>query len=84
MRLPSTDPGPAGRAARLRGLTVKWLGHSTFLLASPKGVRVLFDPFVTNNPSCPAGAKRIGAIDLILITHGHSDHCEDAAGIGRD
>jgi L-ascorbate metabolism protein UlaG (beta-lactamase superfamily) len=84
MRLPSTDPGPAGRAARLRGLTVKWLGHSTFLLASPKGVRVLFDPFVTNNPSCPAGAKRIGAIDLILITHGHSDHCEDAAGIGRE
>ena len=32
---------------------ITWLGHSTFVMTSPKGVRVLFDPFVTNNPSCP-------------------------------
>ena len=50
----------ASRAA-LRGLKVTWLGHSTFLMTSPKGVRLLFDPFLTNNPSCPPAAKRVGA-----------------------
>jgi L-ascorbate metabolism protein UlaG (beta-lactamase superfamily) len=84
MRLPSPDLNPAGKAARLRGLAVTWLGHSTFLLTSPKGVRLLFDPFLTNNPACPASAKRMGPIDLMLITHGHSDHCEDAPGVGRE
>ena len=84
MRLPPVDLGRAGRTARLQGLSVKWFGHSTFLLTSPKGVRLLFDPFVTNNPACPASAKVIGAVDLILISHGHSDHCEDAPSVGRE
>lgn len=84
MRLPSADPDHVTSRAVLRGLDVTWLGHSTFLMRSPKGVRLLFDPFLTNNPSCPQAAKRAGAVDLILITHGHSDHCEDAAAIARD
>jgi L-ascorbate metabolism protein UlaG (beta-lactamase superfamily) len=84
MRLPSAGPDSVSSRATLRGLRVTWLGHSTFLMTSPKGVRVLFDPFLTNNPSCPPAAKRVGAVDLILITHGHSDHCEDAAAIARE
>ena len=84
MRLPSADSNSAASRAVLRGLKVTWLGHSTFAMTSPKGVRLLFDPFVTNNPSCPAASKRITSIDVILITHGHSDHCEDAAKIAKD
>jgi L-ascorbate metabolism protein UlaG (beta-lactamase superfamily) len=84
MRLPSADASPVPSRAALRGLKVTWLGHSTFLMTSTKGVRLLFDPFLTNNPSCPQAAKRVGQIDLILITHGHSDHCEDAATIARE
>jgi L-ascorbate metabolism protein UlaG (beta-lactamase superfamily) len=84
MRLPSDNAGSVTSSAALRGLGVTWLGHSTFLMTSPKGVRLLFDPFVTNNPSCPPAAKRIGGVDLMLITHGHSDHCEDAATIARE
>jgi L-ascorbate metabolism protein UlaG (beta-lactamase superfamily) len=84
MRLPSAERNSISSRAELRGLKVMWLGHSTFLMTSPKGVRVLFDPFLTNNPSCPQSAKRVGAVDLILITHGHSDHCEDAATIARE
>lgn len=83
MRLPSADPAqfPSGRA--LPGLTVTWLGHSTFLMRSPKGVHLLFDPFLTNNPSCPPAAKRVSRVDLMLLTHGHADHCEDAASLAR-
>jgi L-ascorbate metabolism protein UlaG (beta-lactamase superfamily) len=83
MRLPSADANSVSSRAALRGLRVTWLGHSTFLITSPTGVRLLFDPFLTNNPSCPASAKRVGTVDLILVTHGHSDHCEDAAAIAR-
>ena len=84
MRLPSADANPVPSRAALRGLNVTWLGHSTFLMTSPKGVRLLFDPFLTNNPSCPPAAKRVGNVDLIMITHGHSDHCEDAASVARE
>jgi L-ascorbate metabolism protein UlaG (beta-lactamase superfamily) len=83
MRLPSADADSTPSRVALRGLNVTWLGHATFLMVAPKGVRLLFDPFLTNNPSCPQASKRVGAVDLILITHGHSDHCEDAAMIAR-
>src|SRR5688572_6509279 len=84
MRLPSADADFAASRAVLRGLKVLWFGHSTFMMTSPKGVRLLVDPFITNNPSCPAAAKKITAVDLILVTHGHSDHSEDAASIAKD
>jgi L-ascorbate metabolism protein UlaG (beta-lactamase superfamily) len=64
-------------------LAITWLGHSTFLLQSPGGKRILFDPWVTGNPRSPESAKKLGALDLILITHGHSDHTGDAVAIGR-
>jgi L-ascorbate metabolism protein UlaG (beta-lactamase superfamily) len=64
-------------------LSITWLGHATFLLATPGGKRILFDPWVTGNPKSPEAAKKIGALDLILITHGHSDHTADAVAIGR-
>ena len=83
MRLPSADLRTTASHA-LRGLKVTWFGHSCFLITSLKGVRMMFDPFLTNNPACPPGAKRPGKIDLMLITHGHSDHCEDAATIARE
>jgi L-ascorbate metabolism protein UlaG (beta-lactamase superfamily) len=67
----------------MQTLSFTWLGHATFLLRSPGGKRVLFDPWVTGNPSTPESAKKIGELDLILITHGHGDHTGDAVSIGR-
>jgi L-ascorbate metabolism protein UlaG (beta-lactamase superfamily) len=84
MRLPSADRDRSAPRAPLAGITVKWLGHSTFLVGSLKGTQVLFDPFLINNPSCPLDSRRLGRVDIILITHGHADHCEDAAAVGRE
>jgi L-ascorbate metabolism protein UlaG (beta-lactamase superfamily) len=64
-------------------LSFTWLGHSTFLFRSPGGKRILIEPFVASNPSCPESAKKLGELDLILITHGHSDHAGDAVSIAR-
>ena len=61
-----------------KGVLVKFIGHSTFLIQSPGGKQVLIDPWVLSNPSCPDEAKKIEKLDLILITHGHGDHMPEA------
>jgi len=60
-----------------------WLGHATFLFQSPGGTRIVLDPWMTGNPSSPESAKKLGALDLILVTHGHSDHVGDAVPLAR-
>jgi L-ascorbate metabolism protein UlaG (beta-lactamase superfamily) len=67
----------------MKKLSYTWLGHATFLMQSPGGKRILFDPWVTGNPKSPEAAKKLGALDLMLITHGHSDHTGDAVPIAR-
>jgi L-ascorbate metabolism protein UlaG (beta-lactamase superfamily) len=64
-------------------LSITWLGHATFLVVSPGGKRIVFDPWITGNPLSPPSAKQLGALDLILITHGHGDHTGDAVALGR-
>ncbi len=64
-------------------LSFTWLGHSTFLFRTPAGKRVLLDPWIATNPSCPDPARKVGPVDLLLITHGHFDHTADAVAIGR-
>jgi L-ascorbate metabolism protein UlaG (beta-lactamase superfamily) len=64
-------------------LSFTWLGHSTFLFRSPGGKRILLEPWVASNPACPPESRKIEALDLILITHGHGDHAEDAAALAR-
>src|SRR5688572_17005592 len=65
-------------------LAITWLGHSTFLLRTPGGKRVLLDPWLTNNPSCPDHLKKAPKVDLILASHGHFDHIDDLITIARD
>jgi len=64
-------------------LAITWLGHSTFLLRTPGGKRVLLDPWLTTNPSCPDGLKKPPQVDVILASHGHADHIEDLVSCAR-
>lgn len=69
--------------AESRRLSITWYGHSTFLLTTPGGTRIVTDPWLEHNPKCPPGMKRIDAVDLILLSHGHSDHTGDVVSVAR-
>lgn len=62
-------------------LSITWYGHASFLLTTPGGRRIVFDPWLTN-PKAPAGA-RIDKADVICVSHGHSDHTTDVVSIAR-
>ena len=68
----------------MSSLAITWLGHSTFLLRTPGGKRVLLDPWLTGNPSCPESLKKPGRVDLILASHGHFDHMDDLVNVARE
>ena len=64
-------------------LSITWLGHATFLITTPGGKRIVTDPWLEGNPMCPPDRRRIDAADLILLTHGHSDHSGDIVAVSR-
>ena len=66
----------------MQTLAITWLGHSSFRLRTPGGKELLFDPWYTGNPSFPESARPKTA-DLILISHGHSDHITDAVAMAK-
>ena len=66
-----------------KGVKITYLGHSAFKLISPQGVILLIDPYLSNNPKTLPDQKEIDKADLILVTHGHGDHLEDAVVIAQ-
>jgi len=67
----------------MQQLSITWFGHATFILKTPGGKRVLLDPWLTDNPSCPEAMKKPPKADLILVSHGHWDHIDDLISSAR-
>ena len=65
-----------------------YYGHACFSVTMPLAgsaagrKRLLFDPFLTSNPQASIAASKVKA-DIVLVTHGHFDHLEDAASIAK-
>ena len=62
-----------------------WYGQSAFKILTPTGKVLLVDPWLTN-PVFEKAKNELAAlehVDLILVTHGHSDHVGDAVEIGK-
>jgi L-ascorbate metabolism protein UlaG (beta-lactamase superfamily) len=62
-----------------------WYGHAAFRLVTPSGKVILIDPWITNplNPNGKQDLADLKKVDLILISHGHSDHVGDAVDIAK-
>jgi L-ascorbate metabolism protein UlaG (beta-lactamase superfamily) len=65
------------------GNKITWLGHSTFTVTTTSGHVVLIDPWTETNPACPAALKELPRVDLILLTHAHSDHLGDLLSVAE-
>ncbi|MEQ8701944.1 MAG: MBL fold metallo-hydrolase, partial [Bauldia litoralis] len=73
-------------SARAADVTVQWLGQAAFKITSPGGKVIVIDPFITRNPKTPAehkDLKKLGKVDLILVTHGHGDHLGDTGALAK-
>jgi L-ascorbate metabolism protein UlaG (beta-lactamase superfamily) len=81
--LPVADAGAAGPPPR-----VVWFGHATLYL-EVGGLRILTDPHFSERASpvpwlagpkrlhpVPEEARRLGRIDVVLISHNHYDHLD--------
>lgn len=64
---------------------ITWYGHASFKIQTPKGKVLLIDPWI-NNPANKNGKKHLEELkklNLILLTHAHSDHIGDLVEIGK-
>ncbi|HUE61920.1 MAG TPA: metal-dependent hydrolase, partial [Chthoniobacterales bacterium] len=62
-----------------------WYGQSGFKIVTPGEKTLLIDPWLTN-PVFKKGKETLAAlndVDLILLSHGHSDHVGNAVEIGK-
>jgi len=53
-------------------LTIEWLGHSSFLLSSASGTKILLDPY-TPSAMVDYPTRKVDA-DVVIMSHLHSDH----------
>lgn len=66
-----------------QGTTITWLGHATFVVDSPGGQRMVFDPWLEGNPMCPERYHDLADVHWILVTHGHFDHMGSAEVLAK-
>jgi L-ascorbate metabolism protein UlaG (beta-lactamase superfamily) len=62
-----------------------WYGHAAFKIKTATGKILLIDPWITN-PVFTSGKEELTSldhVDLIFLTHGHSDHVGNAVEIGK-
>ncbi|HEY3183813.1 MAG TPA: metal-dependent hydrolase [Gaiellaceae bacterium] len=63
--------------------SLTWLGHAAFRIESDRGKQIYVDPFLQGNPKTPDGEKSPERVDIIAVTHGHSDHAGEAAALSK-
>lgn len=60
-------------------MKITFLGHAG-LLVEGAGKKIVIDPFLSGNPVATMQADELKA-DVIVLTHGHEDHTNDAPAV---
>lgn len=64
-------------------LEITYLGHSAVIAKLGKTL-VAIDPWLKGNPLCPASLHNPAKLDVIAVTHGHSDHASDVVRVQKE
>ncbi len=62
-------------------MKIKWLGHSSFLITSNQGVRIITDPYRVSRDLKYNEIKELA--DIVTVSHEHLDHNNIAAIRGK-
>lgn len=63
-------------------MKISWHGQSCVQIVTNEGKKIIIDPFITGNPLSDLDADTIES-DVIIVTHGHSDHIGDTEAIAK-
>jgi len=66
-----------------QGVEITWCGHATFRITT-LGHTFYVDPFLKDNPACPAAEKQPKPASFVLVTHGHADHLADVLSVAQN
>ncbi|MGI9533849.1 MAG: metal-dependent hydrolase [Thermodesulfobacteriota bacterium] len=66
------------------GIGIKYFGHSAFEILTVNNKKILVDPWIYSNPSCPEEHKKVNSVDVVAVTHGHFDHIGDLLQIAKE
>jgi L-ascorbate metabolism protein UlaG (beta-lactamase superfamily) len=53
-------------------MKLKWLGHSAFVITSDTGIKLITDPYATDDRLSYGEIKE--SADIVTVSHDHSDH----------
>jgi L-ascorbate metabolism protein UlaG (beta-lactamase superfamily) len=76
----------SGASAQANTAKVQWLGQSAFRITTPAGKVIVTDPWLRANPLTPEEFKNLqalGKVDVLLVSHGHTDHVADAPDLAK-
>ncbi len=65
---------------RVGETTITWYGHAAVEVVTPAGTTIWIDPWLVN-PLSPRGPETVERCDVLLVTHGHFDHFDNAVQI---
>ena len=63
--------------------TITYAGHSAVFVHMGETILAI-DPWLRGNPLCPAALQSPKKIDIIVLSHGHSDHAGDVIRVQKD
>jgi L-ascorbate metabolism protein UlaG (beta-lactamase superfamily) len=64
----------------MNSIDITYAGHSA-VFVEMSGMTIAIDPWLKGNPLCPESLLEPEAIDVIALTHGHSDHASDVVRV---
>lgn len=62
-------------------MKIKWLGHSSFLVTTEEGVKIITDPYHVDGAIAYAPINE--SADVITVSHSHGDHNNELAVKGN-